>query len=687
MEFIMILDFSQDLFYMIFEVTDIGSVILKHFSNREPDPDLNARPDFRNIVNIHVSGEDQNDHHFFKHTASSGDRTLRYVSHKYYENAQGNKLEFLLKDERMQVTVHYQFYRGVAAVRSWCEIINVSDETLGLEYVSSFAYTGLNSGKLSEKDNIRVYIPHNGCVAEVNWKEYSLSELGINDLGGATSKRISIANTGTWSTKEHLPMGAVLNTETETAYLWQIENNGSWNWEISGAGKMLYVKLSGPSENENHWYKELSPGEGFESVTACVAVGDSFDASLAELTAYRRRICKANPADASLPVIFNDYMNCLGAKPTEENEPPIIDLAKEAGADHYCMDAGWYADGSWWDSVGEWMPSSVRFPNGLKRIFDYIKEKEMVPGIWLEPEVMGVNCPLAKVWPDECFFMRHGKRVVDHGRYQLDFRNAFVRDHLAKVVDRLVNDYGIGYIKLDYNIEGGIGTEQASDSVGDGLLEHNRAYFEWLSDIQCRYPQLIIENCASGGMRMDYKMLSLTSLQSTSDQTDYRKNARIAAAASTAVLPEQGAVWSYPLGTSEKNAVIMNMVNAMLGRIHLSGKIFDWSEEQMALVKEAVSVYKSYRHEIPLSIPFYPLGIPAPEDEVFCAAHRTPTCTRLAVWRMESPSESFFVPIDTDMTSAKIIYPSCGTASVSICDGGITVSLPERNSALLIEIK
>ena len=102
--------------------------------------------------------------------------------------------------------------------------------------------------------------------------------------------------------------------------------------------------------------------------------------------------------------------------------------------EYYVMDAGWYADGTWWETVGEWMPCEWRFPNGLKSVFDYIKSKGMVPGIWLEIEVMGINCPLAKVWPDDRFFMRHGRRVIDHGRYQLDFRNPDVRDFATGLV-------------------------------------------------------------------------------------------------------------------------------------------------------------------------------------------------------------------------------------------------------------
>lgn len=44
--------------------------------------------------------------------------------------------------------------------------------------------------------------------------------------------------------------------------------------------------------------------------------------------------------------------------------------------------------------------------------------------------------------------------------------------HANEVIDRVVNEYGVGYIKMDYNIEPGIGTELDADSFGEGLLAH-----------------------------------------------------------------------------------------------------------------------------------------------------------------------------------------------------------------------
>lgn len=50
-------------------------------------------------------------------------------------------------------------------------------------------------------------------------------------------------------------------------------------------------------------------------------------------------------------------MNCLFGDPTTEKEFPLVDAAEKAGCEYFVIDAGWYADGNWWDSVGEWQES------------------------------------------------------------------------------------------------------------------------------------------------------------------------------------------------------------------------------------------------------------------------------------------------------------------------------------------
>lgn len=680
------LDFSQNGISLKIDILDNGSVILKDFSHSAYADTRKKDYRFANIAEIHINGENPDDHHFAKHTGGSGTYALKYSKHEYYENDLGNKLELTLKSEKIEATVHYQFYKDISVVRAWTDVKNISDKAVGLEYVASFTYTGFDTGALPVKDKIRVYLPHNTWCREANWKEYSLSELGYEATTEFSGKRISVSNTGTFSCKEYLPMGGVYNLESKDFYLWQIENNGSWQWEISDIDSMLYLKLSGPTEQENSWYKELSPNESFETVKVAVALGTDFNSALCGLTNYRRKIVREKTTDKTLPVIFNDYMNCLMGDPTEDKVIPLIDMAAELGAEYFCIDAGWYADGTWWDSVGEWMPSTWRFPKGLHYLLDRIRKKGMIPGLWLEIEVMGINCPLVKNLPDSFFFMRRGRRIIDHGRYQLDFRNPEVRDFATRVVDRLVNEYGVGYIKNDYNIEIGTGTEVNADSFGDGLLSHNRAYLEWIDSIHEKYPDLVWENCSSGGMRMEYASLTHADIQSVSDQTDYRYNARIAASCATAVLPEQAAIWSYPKAKDTYNAFVMNMVSSMLLRVHLSGEVYGWAPEQAEAVKEAISVYKKIRNGIKNSIPFYPIGIPQDGDELMCASYKEGKTIRMAVWRMDGEKSKLLIPFDKKIQDAKILYPLNKNSEIKIADGGVYVELYEKLTAAVFEL-
>ena len=186
---------------------------------------------------------------------------------------------------------------------------------------------------------------------------------------------------------------------------------------------------------------------------------------------------------------------------------------------------------------------------------------------------------------------------------------------------------------------------------------------------------------------MDYAMLEGQHIQSLTDQDRYWNTSHIAAAAGTAVLPEQAAIWATPIQVWGLNCAATNMVNAMMQRMHLSGDVMKWSDETKALVKEGVRVYKQTRDDIDSAIPFYPLGdIPAYDDKWLCTGYKCKDCTRLIVWRLEGESDSLTIPTDFAFDSVKILYPSNHKYVIDRGEKSITVTLPENRTAVLVEL-
>ena len=188
-----------------------------------------------------------------------------------------------------------------------------------------------------------------------------------------------------------------------------------------------------------------------------------------------------------------------------------------------------------------------------------------------------------------------------------------------------------------------------------------RAYLEWLDGIFIKYPELIIENCSSGGLRMDYAMLQRHSIQSTSDQEDYRHYATIAANAPTALTPEQAAVWSYPLAGGDAEETVFNMVNAMLLRIHQSGNLSQLSSERESLVSEGIACYKKIRRDIREALPLWPIGLSSFEDAWSCLGLRYGNKIYIALWKRCAESDTVALPIAVwrgRRAKAELLYPA-----------------------------
>ena len=658
--------------HFVMDKDNEGRARLIYFSAKPFDRENYKMEDythFHTLLELHMLGSDTNDHHASRHTMTSPAFEMRYVSHELEKVEGGQVLKVFLSDGKTNVCINYRFYDNASVVRSFAEVTNISEKEQTIDYISSFKFAGLARENDCWDKGTYISIPHSGCHGELQWRRNSVYQMGLTKYDKGCTRKLFWSQTGTWSSSEQAPVGVYENPKGNETFCWQIENNGSWYCEVGNAqvGEGLYVQLCGPDYEHNHFLKTLKTNESFVSVPVAFGVAEGgFDEVMGEMTKYRRNIRRENADNEELPVIFNDYMNCLFADPTTEKELPLIDAAAEAGAEYFVMDAGWFSkleggDDSWWSSIGVWKECSWRFPNGLIEVMDYVRSKGMKPGLWIEIEGIGPDSEIGKTLPDDWFFQIQGKRNIEHYRWQLDFRNPEVRKFEDDTLEEVVNKYDLKYLKIDYNINAGLGTDLNAESPGSGLLGHCRAYLEWLDAFLERHPDVVIENCASGGQRMDYAMLSRLSIQSTSDQTHYDLYPSISSMAPSVVTPEQAAVWSYPNFEAEEEEAVFNMVNAMLGRVHQSGFLNQLPKVNFERVKEGIACYKSIRQEIKDALPRFPLGLVGFDAPWAAAALDCGNHWYLSVWRKDGDNDTQEIPIvipEEKHVEVSCIYPA-----------------------------
>ena len=238
--------------FLVFEIADDKCFKFLHFGKKPfNEKDIIARSTsygFR-FVEINLAGYDRPyERHGNKYIVTAPGWHMRYESMEDGRNQNGRIVMFVLRDEITDVIVksYMQFYDGLSIIRFWNIVENTGSQTQVLDYISSFNYEGIDKeGSLPADKKLQIRIPHNGWQKEVNWKTYDLCDFGMERIQPACDQRssnlLTVSNTGNWSAKEHLPMGYLENTQTHTGMLWQIENNGSWHWEIGDQNGHLYL--------------------------------------------------------------------------------------------------------------------------------------------------------------------------------------------------------------------------------------------------------------------------------------------------------------------------------------------------------------------------------------------------------------------------------------------------------------
>ena len=223
------------------------------------------------------------------------------------------------------------------------------------------------------------------------------------------------------------------------------------------------------------------------------------------------------------PICYNNW-EATYAKFNEGKIHALIKKAEKMGIELFVLDDGWFGhrddDKS---SLGDYNAYKKKLPHEISGLSAYVHKHNMKFGLWFEPEAISVDSDLFRAHPE--YVMRDKLHNPSEGRNQLllDLTNPEVREYLFKQLKSTIGPAQIDYIKWDYNR---IFSDVPADN-GTYMHDYILGLYDLLNKVRAEFPNLMMENCASGGGRNDLGMFSYFCQGWVSDDTDSYERGKI----------------------------------------------------------------------------------------------------------------------------------------------------------------
>lgn len=357
--------------------------------------------------------------------------------------------------------------------------------------------------------------------------------------------------------------------------------------------------------NERGFAWHLEPGETFQTPEALIAYSDEGYDGMSR--AFHRlvldNIVRGAWKRRERPILINNWE----ATYFDFDEDKLVDIArtaKQAGVELFVLDDGWFgARNNDTAGLGDWTPNPARLPQGLAGLSKRINDLGLKFGLWFEPEMVNKDSDLYRAHPD--WAVHTPGRHMNHGRneFLLNFANKDVVDNIYGQMSRLLDEANIAYIKWDMNrfVSEGYDVTRGAEHQGEAYHRYILGVYDLLERLLQRFPDLIIEGCASGGGRFDMGMLYYTPQIWCSDDTDAIERLKI----------QYGTSYFYPLSAMGAHVSVVpnhqaNRITpietranvAMFGTFGYELDLNTLSEEEFGKVCGQIEFFKRYREII-----------------------------------------------------------------------------------------
>lgn len=517
------------------------------------------------------------------------DLVLKYQFHRVIVDG----FDVVMKDisREVYVTVQYRMDRETGIVRRSAEVSNRTGTPFLIEQVAGGTYN------LPRALNYRLHYVTGRWAAE-----WDLQQQPVH--AGKTVLESRRGTTGSqnnpWIMVDH-----VGDHDQDQGEVWFAALGWSGSWQISiEQDAVKGVRITGGPNAFDFSYL-LKNGETFQTPYFYGGFSNQGVGGASRLL-HRFEVDSLlphAPQPKLRPVLYNSW-EATTFNVDEAGQMALADKAASIGVERFVMDDGWFGQrNNDHAGLGDWTVNPQKFSRGLKPLIDKVHSLKMDFGLWVEPEMVNPDSDLYRKHPDWALNFPGRPRTEGRNQLVLNLARKDVHDYVLQVLDKLLNENDIAFLKWDYNrnwSEPGWPAVPVEEQK-NVYVDFTRNYYDILEKLRQKHPNIEIESCSGGGSRVDLGVMHLTDEVWPSDNTDAYDRLLLQEGFSYAYSPAVMMAWvtDSPTWVNQRALSLeYRFLSSMQGSLGIGSNLNKWTPEDFAKARTMIDVYKGVRETV-----------------------------------------------------------------------------------------
>lgn len=295
------------------------------------------------------------------------------------------------------------------------------------------------------------------------------------------------------------------------------------------------------------------------------------------------------------PVLYNSW-EATTFDVNERSQSKLAEIAAEIGVELFVVDDGWFHGRNDDNAgLGDWWPDEKKFPQGLSPLIRKVNDLGMQFGLWIEPEMVNPDSDLYRAHPDWVIHFPTRPRSESRNQLILNLGKKEVRTYLFEVLDKLLRENDIRFIKWDMNRN--VSEAGWSDAPGDPReiwVRYVEGLYQLWGDLRQKHPQVMWQSCSGGGGRADYGILRLADQIWVSDNTEACARLSIQHGFSQVFPAATMEAWVTDAG-KDLLSLEFHFHVSMCGALGIGAHLARWNTEERREAAKHIATYKKIR--------------------------------------------------------------------------------------------